>query len=171
MRPAIPIVSSVVARREQNSDAIRRTHRPPGDHHLYVRDYPETAPAVIMMHGFPDNLHLYDRAVPSPRRRSTSGAVRLPGLRTVDKPLRARPATRRPPRGHRAPAARFGGSQWPTTRPAHRLRPNEPGPPWPGPPWPRQRTRRGPSWSFAGAISPDYGRRRSKEVMLTGHEP
>ena len=53
------------------------------DHRLYVRDYPGSEPAIILMHGFPDNLHLYDRVVPSPRRRSTSGDVRLPGLGTV----------------------------------------------------------------------------------------
>ena len=34
------------------------------DHRLYVRDYPGSEPAIILMHGFPDNLHLYDRVVP-----------------------------------------------------------------------------------------------------------
>jgi haloalkane dehalogenase len=34
------------------------------DHRLYVRDYPGAEPAIILMHGFPDNLHLYDRVVP-----------------------------------------------------------------------------------------------------------
>ena len=34
------------------------------DHRLYVRDYPGSEPAIILMHGFPDNLHLYDRLVP-----------------------------------------------------------------------------------------------------------
>jgi pimeloyl-ACP methyl ester carboxylesterase len=33
-------------------------------HRLYVRDYPGSEPAIILMHGFPDNLHLYDRVVP-----------------------------------------------------------------------------------------------------------
>jgi haloalkane dehalogenase len=38
---------------------------------LYSREYPGTDPAIILMHGFPDNLHLYDRLVPylSPPRR------------------------------------------------------------------------------------------------------
>jgi haloalkane dehalogenase len=30
---------------------------------IYVRDYPGREPAIILMHGFPDNLHLYDRLV------------------------------------------------------------------------------------------------------------
>jgi haloalkane dehalogenase len=39
-------------------------------HRLYVRDYPGEEPAIVLMHGFPDNLHLYDRLVPhlAPRR-------------------------------------------------------------------------------------------------------
>jgi haloalkane dehalogenase len=43
----------------------RNTHR------LYVRDYPGQEPAIVLMHGFPDNLHLYDRVVPylNPPRR------------------------------------------------------------------------------------------------------
>jgi haloalkane dehalogenase len=38
---------------------------------IHVRDYPGEEPAIILMHGFPDNLHLYDRLVPylSPARR------------------------------------------------------------------------------------------------------
>ena len=38
---------------------------------IYVRDYPGKEPAIILMHGFPDNLHLYDRLVPflSPPQR------------------------------------------------------------------------------------------------------
>jgi pimeloyl-ACP methyl ester carboxylesterase len=31
---------------------------------LYVRDYPGQAPAFVLMHGFPDNLHIYDDLVP-----------------------------------------------------------------------------------------------------------
>ncbi len=42
-----------------------------GQHRIYVRDYPGEEPAIVLMHGFPDNLHLYDRLVPhlSPPRR------------------------------------------------------------------------------------------------------
>jgi pimeloyl-ACP methyl ester carboxylesterase len=40
-------------------------------HRIYVRDYPGADPPIIPMHGFPDNMHLYDRLVPhlSPPRR------------------------------------------------------------------------------------------------------
>jgi len=31
---------------------------------IYARDYPGVDPAIVLMHGFPDNLHLYDRLVP-----------------------------------------------------------------------------------------------------------
>ena len=38
---------------------------------LYVRDYGGTEPTIVLMHGFPDNLHLHDRIVPHliPSRR------------------------------------------------------------------------------------------------------
>ena len=40
-------------------------------HRIYVRDYPGKDPPVVLMHGFPDNLHLYDRLCPylAPPRR------------------------------------------------------------------------------------------------------
>jgi pimeloyl-ACP methyl ester carboxylesterase len=31
---------------------------------VYVRDYPGEEPPIILMHGFPDNVHLYDRLFP-----------------------------------------------------------------------------------------------------------
>ena len=44
---------------------------PRAGHRIYTRDYSGAEPAIILMHGFPDNLHLYDRLVPhlSPLRR------------------------------------------------------------------------------------------------------
>lgn len=33
-------------------------------HRIHVRQYSGAEPAIILMHGFPDNLHLYDRLVP-----------------------------------------------------------------------------------------------------------
>jgi len=33
-------------------------------HRIYVREYEGAEPAIVLMHGFPDNLHLYDRLVP-----------------------------------------------------------------------------------------------------------
>lgn len=38
---------------------------------IYVREYPGADPAIVLLHGFPDNLHLYDRLIShlSPPRR------------------------------------------------------------------------------------------------------
>jgi haloalkane dehalogenase len=33
-------------------------------HRLHVVEHPGAEPAIVLMHGFPDNLHLYDRVVP-----------------------------------------------------------------------------------------------------------
>jgi pimeloyl-ACP methyl ester carboxylesterase len=33
-------------------------------HLIYTRDYPGQGPAYVMLHGFPDNLHIYDYVVP-----------------------------------------------------------------------------------------------------------
>jgi pimeloyl-ACP methyl ester carboxylesterase len=40
-------------------------------HRINVREYPGEEPTIVLMHGFPDNLHLYDRLTPllSPPRR------------------------------------------------------------------------------------------------------
>jgi pimeloyl-ACP methyl ester carboxylesterase len=40
-------------------------------HRIYVRDYPGAGNPILLMHGLPDNLHLYDRVVPhlTPTRR------------------------------------------------------------------------------------------------------
>jgi haloalkane dehalogenase len=35
-----------------------------GPHRIHVRDYPGPGPAIVLMHGFPDDLHLYDQLVP-----------------------------------------------------------------------------------------------------------
>ena len=34
------------------------------EHRIYAREYAGGEPAIVLMHGFPDNLHLYDRVVP-----------------------------------------------------------------------------------------------------------
>jgi haloalkane dehalogenase len=40
-------------------------HRVPrGEHRIFARDHPGREPAFVLMHGFPDNSHLYDRLVP-----------------------------------------------------------------------------------------------------------
>ena len=37
---------------------------PRGRYRIYTKDYPGEKPAIVLMYGFPDNLHLYDRLVP-----------------------------------------------------------------------------------------------------------
>jgi len=37
---------------------------PRGAHSLYARDYPGANPAFVLMHGFPDNLRIYDALAP-----------------------------------------------------------------------------------------------------------
>jgi haloalkane dehalogenase len=55
-------------------------------HRIYVRDHPGADPPIILMHGFPDNLHLYDRLLPhlSPPRRVV--AFDFLGWGSSDKP-------------------------------------------------------------------------------------
>jgi pimeloyl-ACP methyl ester carboxylesterase len=36
---------------------------PRGRYRIYAREYAGEEPAIVLMHGFPDNLHLYDRLV------------------------------------------------------------------------------------------------------------
>jgi haloalkane dehalogenase len=42
-----------------------------GPYHISAREYPGEDPPILLMHGFPDNLHLYDCLLPwlSPSRR------------------------------------------------------------------------------------------------------
>ncbi len=35
-----------------------------GPYHIYAREYPGEEPAIVLMHGFPDTMHLYDRLLP-----------------------------------------------------------------------------------------------------------
>ena len=39
-------------------------HIPQGQGKLYVREYAGAGPAFVLMHGFPDNLQIYDRLIP-----------------------------------------------------------------------------------------------------------
>jgi pimeloyl-ACP methyl ester carboxylesterase len=58
--------------RERSYQVNFLEHSVPRDgYRIYARDYPGAEPAIILMHGFPDNLHLYDRVIPflSPQRR------------------------------------------------------------------------------------------------------
>jgi len=55
-------------------------------HRIYAREYAGDEPSIVLMHGFPDNLHLYDRVVPylAPRRIITFDFL---GWGASDKPL------------------------------------------------------------------------------------
>ena len=51
--------------------AYQETFVQRNQHRIYVQDHPGAEPAIILMHGFPDNVRLYDRLSPylSPPRR------------------------------------------------------------------------------------------------------
>ena len=53
------------------SGSVREAWIDRDSHRIYAREYPGQEPAIVLMHGLPDNLHLYDRLVPqlSPPRR------------------------------------------------------------------------------------------------------
>jgi haloalkane dehalogenase len=54
-------------------------------HRIYAREYPGAEPAIVLMHGFPDDLLLYDRLVPELTGRRVVSFDFL-GWRTSDKP-------------------------------------------------------------------------------------
>jgi hypothetical protein len=95
---------------------------PRGSHHLVARDYAGEEPAIVLLHGFPDNQHLYDRLVPELARRRVvtfdSSTGENPTSPSATRTLPAtRPATP-------TPSSRTCSSPrlcWsPTTSPAHR---------------------------------------------------
>ena len=66
-------------------------HRVPRDRgSLYVRDFPGNGPAFVLLHGFPDNAHIYDDLIPhlvSAGRRTV--AIDFLGFGASDKPAGA----------------------------------------------------------------------------------
>jgi haloalkane dehalogenase len=65
----VSLLASVPAPRVfAEDDGARRSFKdhavPRGEYHLFARDYPGEGPPFVLMHGFPDNSHLYDRLVP-----------------------------------------------------------------------------------------------------------
>jgi haloalkane dehalogenase len=48
----------------QSTPAFIEHRVPRGEHYLYAREYKGTGPAFMLMHGFPDNLHIYDLLIP-----------------------------------------------------------------------------------------------------------
>jgi pimeloyl-ACP methyl ester carboxylesterase len=67
--------------------AYQETFVQRNEHRIFVREYPGEEPTIILMHGLPDNLHLYDRLYPflSPPRRVV--AFDFLGWGASDKPL------------------------------------------------------------------------------------
>ena len=64
--------------------AYQETFVQRNQHRIYVRDCPGAEPTIILMHGFPDNVHLYDLCLLTSRRRAglcylifSGGAVRI----------------------------------------------------------------------------------------------
>lgn len=48
----------------RNSSTFSERRIPRGKHTIYARDYAGVEPAFVLMHGFPDNLGIYDRLAP-----------------------------------------------------------------------------------------------------------
>jgi haloalkane dehalogenase len=48
----------------EGKPAFSEHHVSSGQGNLYVRDYDGTGPAFVLMHGFPDNLRIYDDLIP-----------------------------------------------------------------------------------------------------------
>src|ERR1700692_1903770 len=66
-------------------------HRVPREQgKVYVRDYDGTGPAFILMHGFPDNLRIYDDLIPyRPKADRRVVAFDFLGFGASDKPAGA----------------------------------------------------------------------------------
>jgi haloalkane dehalogenase len=64
-------VNSALLARAASEDTIsnpapfHERHIPRGQGTVYARDYEGAGPPFVMMHGFPDNLQIYDRLIPS----------------------------------------------------------------------------------------------------------
>src|SRR5437667_3852149 len=73
--------TSTVQKRSYTEHKILR-----GASAIYARHYAGTGPAFVLMHGFPDNLHIYDRLIPYLRDRQVITFDFL-GWGTSDKPM------------------------------------------------------------------------------------
>jgi haloalkane dehalogenase len=48
----------------KDSRAFTEHRIPRNESWIYAREYPGTGPAFVLLHGFPDNLHIYDLLIP-----------------------------------------------------------------------------------------------------------
>jgi haloalkane dehalogenase len=55
-------------------------------HRIYAREYSGEEPAILLMHGFPDNVHIYDRLVPHLASRRRIVTFDFLGWGASDKP-------------------------------------------------------------------------------------
>lgn len=53
-----------VVRGKEDKMEYREHTVPRGRYRIYAREYAGEEPAIVLMHGFPDNLRLYDRLIP-----------------------------------------------------------------------------------------------------------
>jgi pimeloyl-ACP methyl ester carboxylesterase len=56
--------SAPAAQNPARSDGFQDRFVPRGSYRIHVREQRGEEPAIVLMHGFPDNHHLYDRLVP-----------------------------------------------------------------------------------------------------------
>jgi pimeloyl-ACP methyl ester carboxylesterase len=54
--------ASLPVRASEPPFVVHRVAR--GGNYLYAREYPGVGPTLVMVHGFPDNLHIYDEMMP-----------------------------------------------------------------------------------------------------------
>lgn len=85
-RDAANVRPKATANLSPNARGYREHLVPRGPHHLYARDYPGEEPAIVLLHGFPDNQHLYDRLVPELAKRRVV-AFDFLGWGASDKPV------------------------------------------------------------------------------------
>ncbi len=67
--------------------AVEERWIPHGTHRLFCREYPGDDPAIVLMHGFPDDLHLYDRLIPHLSEGHRVVAFDFLGWGSSDKPF------------------------------------------------------------------------------------
>jgi haloalkane dehalogenase len=56
-------MSSEVRQRDDTPSSTEQ-YIPRDDGRVYARDYEGAGPTFVLMHGFPDNLHIYDDIIP-----------------------------------------------------------------------------------------------------------
>jgi hypothetical protein len=64
-RPSQPLRSQIVTNSQDAAFPAFAEHRVQRDRgRVYVRDFSGSGPAFVVLHGFPDNSHIYDDLIP-----------------------------------------------------------------------------------------------------------